>query len=112
MTADNDGSSDNQPETLDLLSLGPSDFEAWIDTSWSCQLPDGSTTLLLKRVERLGGTQGEGGRPYAVLFEGSPDLPLTQGTYRLENPQNGALFIFLVPLAPSRSAPTYEAVFN
>lgn len=64
-------------------------------------------SLVLLKAERLPGA-GESGKPFSLLFEGSPEAPLDQNTYWLRRDGERSMAIFLVPVGPGR----YEAVFN
>jgi hypothetical protein len=47
--------------------------------------------------------------PFSVLFHGPLEPVLSQGTYRLEHEQFGALELFIVPIGPSEPAASGEA---
>ena len=50
-------------------------------------------------------------RQFSLLFRGPVDPFLSQGTYRLDHAELGALDIFLVPIGPDAEGMRYEAVF-
>lgn len=66
----------------------------------------------LAEAKALGGPFSGERQPFALLFQGPPQPPLQQGTYRVEHPAFEDLAIFLVPVGRSPSAVHYEAVFN
>ena len=73
----------------------------------------GGAKLRLAEVNDLIGKAGKG-ESFSLLFRGSANPPLKQGTYRFTHPNLGAFLLFLVPVGqplPDGSA-HYEAVFN
>lgn len=66
----------------------------------------------LDLIEVTPGVQSEGTERFSLVFRGSLNLALPQGTYRLEHERLGALDIFLVPIARAADGFRYEAVFN
>ena len=51
------------------------------------------------------------GRPFTLLFSGSPQPPLPQSIYALTHPEAGSFEIFLVPVSGDDVHRIYEAVF-
>jgi hypothetical protein len=52
-------------------------------------------------------------QPFALLFQGRADRPLTQATYALDHAALGRMAMFLVPvMRPKGGHQRYEAVFN
>jgi hypothetical protein len=49
---------------------------------------------------------------FELMFAGPADPVLPQATYRLTNASLGSLDIFIVPIARSDQATTYQAVFS
>jgi hypothetical protein len=49
---------------------------------------------------------------FSLTFRGPADPLLPQQIYTLESPADGALEIFLVPVARDKSSTQYEAVFS
>jgi hypothetical protein len=49
---------------------------------------------------------------FSILFRGSGDQPLGQGTYQFRHNRIGGFPLFIVPMAPGENARYYEAVFN
>lgn len=75
--------------------------------------PTGPVELELAEANDLP-TKGEGPckAPFSLVFRGSHDAPLPQGTYPLENQALGTLEVFLVPLGPDGHGLRYQAIFN
>ncbi|MHA4868768.1 DUF6916 family protein [Duganella sp. PWIR1] len=71
---------------------------------------DSGVVLELLQAERTTASM-PGVDAYNLLFSGPlPALP--QATYTLEDPEHGALDIFLVPVARQGETIHYQAVFN
>jgi hypothetical protein len=71
--------------------------------------PDGAEAFDVELVEVTEIAREPGGRaPFSLIFQGGPNPPLEQGTYRVEHEGLGELEIFLVPIAVDR----YEAIFT
>lgn len=69
--------------------------------------------LVLVEAKSFGSkVEPDSGRPFACLFIGPAESVLTQGIYRLQNPEMGRLEIFLVPIGPHSEGMQYEAVFT
>jgi hypothetical protein len=49
---------------------------------------------------------------FSLVFRGSGDVPLEQGTYQFEHRLIGSLALFITPLFPDTNARYYETVFN
>ena len=52
------------------------------------------------------------GECFSILFRGPQDQPFQQNTYTLQHDQIGVFDLFLVPIGPDATPPTYEAVVN
>lgn len=65
------------------------------------------TSLELTQAQRSP-RAGANGRPFSLVFAGSADARLEQGTYWLAREGEAPQPIFLVPIALDR----YEAIFN
>ena len=50
--------------------------------------------------------------PFSIYFKGKPGLRLSQGIYRLENEEFGAMEVFLVQLSDGTEGSEFEAVFG
>jgi hypothetical protein len=80
------------------------------------EAPDAGQVLDL--VETTDGPASGGSHPdgrsrnqFSLVFAGPPDRALAQGTVRLEHPDLGELFVFLVPIGPHDGSMRYEAAF-
>ena len=51
-------------------------------------------------------------QPFSLLFRGSPDDPLIQGTVRIEHESLGAADLLIVPVGPESGMMRYEIVFG
>jgi len=51
-------------------------------------------------------------RSFSLLFTGTLDRTIGQGTYRFEHDRLGTFSLFIVPMAPGEDAHYYEAIFN
>ena len=92
----------------DLASLTSADFTALRGDRFRI-VSDDTTAFEAELVEVTEIPREPGGRaPFSLVFQGGPDPPLPQRTYRVEHDELGALEIFLVPIATDR----YEAVFT
>ncbi len=49
---------------------------------------------------------------FSLLFQGPPDAPVAQGTYKLQHDELGNLDMFLVPVGKNAHGIEYEAIFN
>lgn len=86
------------------------EFAPHVGANFALSTDEGTSaiaSLVLIEAERSP-QAGENGRPFRLLFEGSPEAPLDQRTYWLRRDEEGSQAIFLVPIGPDR----YEAVFN
>jgi hypothetical protein len=93
---------------VDLEALTAADFEPRLHDRFRL-VADGAEPFELELVEVSAIPREPGGRaPFSLVFQGGPDPPLPQRTYRVEHEQLGALELFLVPIAAGR----YEAVFT
>lgn len=74
----------------------------------------GGATLLLRAVRPLGGALGASTRePFALDFETTTAVPLTQGSYELGFPDGGVETIFLVPVGRTPDGRlVLEAIFT
>lgn len=57
------------------------------------------------------GPEGQVRQQFSLVFLGTVNPMLTQGTYRLSHPRLGELELFLVPLGPMPDGMQYEAAF-
>lgn len=49
---------------------------------------------------------------FSIIFKGPPDMPLSQGMYRMEHDSLEAAELFIVPVGRNEKGFEYEAVFN
>ncbi len=93
------------------------DFVDVVGQSFDVAAADGSShTLGLVQATEGGevggpGPEGQVRQQFSLVFLGSLDTTLAQGTYRLSNPRLGELELFLVPLGPVPEGMQYEAAF-
>ena len=78
------------------------------NTTVEASAGDDPATLVLREVALDRPHGGPRAQPFRLVFEGTRDRPLEQGTYALNHAVLGSLDVFLVPIEPA----TYEAVFN
>jgi hypothetical protein len=96
--------------------LGYKEFAGVVGKSFQVQFK-GRPSLTLRLADarplpRPAGPYRPAGEGFSLRFEGPPAPVLAQDTYRVENATLGSFDIFLVPIGPQQSAPTYEAVVN
>lgn len=51
-------------------------------------------------------------KPFSLTFSGPPGIVLPQATYRFEHDEIGPFEMFIVPVARTADAVSYEAVFS
>ena len=89
-------------------------FQAALQTRFQVRL-DAETAVDLLLVEARAtqpGTDAQGARHFALLFQGARAPLLPQRLYRFEHDTMGAFDLFIVPVAQSQEHYEYEAVFN
>ncbi|MBI5074545.1 MAG: hypothetical protein HZB62_05180 [Nitrospirae bacterium] len=69
-------------------------------------------TMDMELVSVSGLLETERQRAFSIIFQGPPDMPLSQGTYRMEHDGMEAIDLFIVPVGRSVKGLEYEAVFN
>jgi hypothetical protein len=71
-------------------------------------------TVELKLLEASGLRSSGVGRsePFSLIFLGSRDAMLTQGSYALEHGALPGLEVFIVPVGMSDAGVQYQAIFN
>jgi hypothetical protein len=97
---------------LDLAALRRTDFEPHLNTPFSVAGEQGDVELSLCAVDPLAKHPGHTREPFALVFRGSAERVLAQGTHALEHDALGTLEIFLVPIGPDGEGMRYEAVFS
>ncbi|MBU0746915.1 MAG: hypothetical protein KKB95_11660 [Gammaproteobacteria bacterium] len=53
-----------------------------------------------------------GTHQFAISFQGPPNGPMAQGTYRLRHPELGDFAVFMTPMAQKADGFLYEACFS
>jgi hypothetical protein len=101
-------------QTVALEAVTADDFTPHVGAIFTLRTDDGGElSLTLAEVRRLGqsGVLGQGRSPFALEFDGPPDVPLSQRIYALTQPEMGTLEIFLVPVGANADKRMYEAIF-
>jgi hypothetical protein len=78
---------------------------------------DQTATVELVKASQYAPAQGpsygsEFRTPFSILFRGSKDFLIRQGTYPIHHPELGRFELFIVPVIPDSSGHLYEAVFG
>ena len=100
---------------MDLSKLTVNDFSNRIGDEFRIRVDDEITvTLELDSAEEMAqaGQSGRTDSAFSLLFRGSLDNMLPQGTYELEHPDTGVLPLFIVPVRQDEKGFYYEAVFT
>ncbi len=96
-----------------LADLNQESFARYIGEVFQFTIPLAAPiSLQLVEVEDRSQGSGHGGECFAILFRGTQDRTLTQGTYEVWNRRSGTFVLFVVPMRADGGAPTYEALFN
>jgi len=101
-------------QTVALETLTADDFAPHADAVFMLRTDAGDELpLTLVEIRKLGrpGAMGKGRQPFALEFDGPPDIPLPQRIYPLTHPEMGTLEIFLVPVGANAERRLYEAIF-
>ena len=96
----------------DRLEL--STFEPHVGDVFKIDVAEGPSLALTLAEANRGPWQPHEGPPTAfeLMFRGPADPVLPQATYCLTHSSLGDLDIFIVPIARSEAATTYQAVFS
>jgi len=87
------------------------DFSRLLGTSFSVMESSGAAlSLILVETEDQSGRFG--GENFSLLFCGSKDRLLTQGTYEFDHRRLGTFGLFIVPTQGEEQSAYYAAVFN
>ena len=92
-------------------SLHCADFSALLGTSFSVTESSGSVSALIL-TETQDQSARLGGENFSLLFRGSKNRLLAQGTYEFNHRRLGAFGLFIVPMRGDGRYAHYEAVFN
>ncbi|WP_457418934.1 DUF6916 family protein [Roseateles sp. P5_E7] len=88
-------------------------FEPLVGSRFTLRLgDDAGLPAQLIEARACGGAVPGGRQPFSLTFEAAAEPALPQSIYRLEHPQEGAMEIFLVPVARRATGLHYEAVFS
>ena len=85
-------------------------FRGLVREEFSVLLANSAATLVLVRVDD--DPRSPDGRQFVVVFEGSADLKLGEGTYRVTHATAGTTDLYLRPRPPASGHSYYEAPFN
>lgn len=85
-------------------------FRALVRQEFSVLLVNRPATLVLLRVDDDAARPD--GRQFIVVFQGSPDLKLAEGTYRVSHVTAGTTLLYLRPKGRDDRYSYYEAPFN
>ena len=101
------------PETISLGDATVDDFAPLVDTGFTIVLDDGqSLELTLAKAQGTGGASAGKREPFRLTFSGTPGIVLPQKIYRFTHPSIDDIEIFIVPIAATAQATTYEAIFS
>ena len=101
-------------QTIALETVTADDFTPHVGAVFTLHTGDGGELpFTLSDVRNLGlpGATGKGRLPFALEFDGPPEVPLPQHIYPLTHPEMGSLEIFLVPVGANADKRMYEAIF-
>lgn len=68
--------------------------------------------LTLSSIRERADAKDHGYECFTLIFSGPVDKELNQGTYTMISEKLGEFLLFIVPVAKSEKAMTYEAVIN
>lgn len=95
---------------MHLESLTQDSFTPRLQEVFTISLPGAALELVLTEVQPLGRSLNR--QAFSLTFTGPVRPILPQAIHRLENPNLGALELFLVPLGPKNGVCLYEAIFT
>jgi hypothetical protein len=79
---------------------------------FTAQAGQGSVELKLLEASALRPSGVGRGEPFSLIFSGSRDALLAQGSYALEHHALPGLEVFIVPIGMSDAGVQYQAIFN
>jgi hypothetical protein len=94
-----------------LENLSRADFAEHLNTKFRINV-EGSAPLELEMVEAKELGKAPRQEQFSVVFRGSNEFFLNQGTYPLQHDAMGMLHLFLVPVGKQEDGFYYEAAFN
>lgn len=87
------------------------EYRSAVDTTF--RIEHGGISIPLRLAEVTQARIGGGFEQFSLVFHGSGDLILQQGTYALHHGALGTMQLFIVPVLGSNAERmVYEAVFN
>ncbi|BDI33579.1 hypothetical protein CCAX7_56300 [Capsulimonas corticalis] len=99
--------------TILLSHATAEDFSPLLNTEFSIATDDGgSAQVTLSDVKSVGVAMANARQPFVLTFTGTPGLVLPQRIYRISHPGVNDIEIFIVPIAATAQATTYEAIFS
>ena len=100
-------------DTFSLSHATAGDFTPFLNTTFTIALDDGqSVEVVLADVSAATGGMVGKREPFSLTFSGTPGLVLPQRIYQFSHPKINAIEIFIVPIASTPQATTYEAIFS
>ena len=89
-------------------------FAGHLHATFRIHAGDESVEVELIEVETFDlGVQAEGMRqPFSLIFMGSRERVVPEGTYRVESGATGSMEVFLVPIATLGKGQQYQVVFS
>ena len=103
---------------LMIEELTPALFEKHLGARFTAQAEGGEPVALkLVRVLEAPARKPQPGAPrvegFSIIFEGTPETGLSQGTYTFENPDMGSVALFAVPVVSEEpSVRRYEVIIT
>ena len=92
-------------------SLTHEEFSKHLNTTFEVRLEDSaSVPLTLNQVTKL--IESPGQEQFSIIFHGSKEQFLSQGTRAISHAEMGEMLLFLVPIGQNDEKFHYEAVFN
>jgi hypothetical protein len=103
-------------EVVPTEKLSFAAFERVVGQKFMIGFENNTSVELILSEALLRGTQslrdGKEYESFSLIFRGPVDAFVPQGSYRLDQGEIGALFIFIVPIGKDENGIKYEAVFN
>ena len=88
------------------------DFAPLIGQAFTAHAAQGTVELRLAEASALRPSGVGRNEPFSLIFVGSRDALLSQGTYALEHAVLPGLEVFIVPISASDAGVQYQAIFN
>jgi hypothetical protein len=87
-------------------------FAQLVGQVFTAQAVQGSVELKLLEASALRPSGVGRSEPFSLIFLGSRDAMLAQGSYALEHDALPGLEVFIVPIGMSDAGVQYQAIFN